>query len=136
RYAVVWRAMHNPRGTYQNLPGTHAQSAAQFTAPYGFCKEGEALDFIQDGRIELDGELPLNTFGGSLGTGRIHGHRGIIEGCLAGLGPRRFTPSRGRQRVVRRRQRPDRDRHDLYLRARALLTKRKPVNGPAGYRTG
>jgi hypothetical protein len=20
-YAVVWRAMHNPRGTYQNLPG-------------------------------------------------------------------------------------------------------------------
>ena len=22
---------------------------------YGFCKEGEALDFIQDGRIELDG---------------------------------------------------------------------------------
>ena len=29
RYAVVWRAMHNPRGTYQNLPGAHAQGAAQ-----------------------------------------------------------------------------------------------------------
>jgi hypothetical protein len=27
---------------------------------YGFCKEGEALDFIEDGLIELDGELPLN----------------------------------------------------------------------------
>src|SRR5213593_2331723 len=36
RYAVVWRAMHNPRGTYQNLPGTYAQGASQFTAPYGF----------------------------------------------------------------------------------------------------
>src|SRR6266508_6922025 len=29
-YAVVWRAMHNPRGTYQNLPGTYAQGPAQF----------------------------------------------------------------------------------------------------------
>ena len=27
---------------------------------YGFCKEGAALDFIQDGRMELDGDLPLN----------------------------------------------------------------------------
>jgi len=34
----------------------------------GFYKEGIALDFIQNGHIELDGELPLNTFGGSLGT--------------------------------------------------------------------
>jgi len=29
--------------------------------------------------MELDGELPLNTFGGSLGTGRIHGLWHIIE---------------------------------------------------------
>ena len=53
---------------------------------YGFCKEGEALDFIQDGRIELNGELPLNTFGGSLGTGRIHGLWHIIEGALQASG--------------------------------------------------
>ena len=53
---------------------------------YGFCAEGEALDFIQDGRIELDGELPLNTFGGSLGTGRIHGLWHIIEGALQASG--------------------------------------------------
>jgi acetyl-CoA acetyltransferase len=53
---------------------------------YGFCKEGEALDFIQDGRIELDGDLPLNTFGGSLGTGRIHGLWHIIEGALQASG--------------------------------------------------
>lgn len=53
---------------------------------YGFCKEGEALDFIQDGRIELDGELPLNTFGGSLSSGRIHGLQHIIEGVLQASG--------------------------------------------------
>ena len=33
KYAVVWRAMHNPKGTYQNLPGMQAHGAAQFTAP-------------------------------------------------------------------------------------------------------
>jgi acetyl-CoA acetyltransferase len=53
---------------------------------YGFCKEGEGLDFIQGGRIELDGELPLNTFGGSLSTGRIHGLWHIIEGVLQASG--------------------------------------------------
>ncbi|MBV9248440.1 MAG: hypothetical protein JO227_04230, partial [Acetobacteraceae bacterium] len=41
RYAVVWRAMHNPRGTYQNLPGAYAHGAAQFTAPYGFGGPGQ-----------------------------------------------------------------------------------------------
>src|SRR3989454_208651 len=43
RYAVVWRAMHNPRGTYQNLPGTYAQGAAQLTAPDGFGRPGPGL---------------------------------------------------------------------------------------------
>src|SRR5499426_2666798 len=42
-YAVVWRGMHNPRGTYQNLPGTYAQGAAQFTAPYGFGGPGQGM---------------------------------------------------------------------------------------------
>ena len=53
---------------------------------YGFCKEGEALDYIQDGRVELDGELPVNTFGGSLSAGRLHGGWHIIEGALQASG--------------------------------------------------
>lgn len=53
---------------------------------YGFCKEGEALDFIQNGRVELDGELPVNTFGGSLSAGRLHGGWHIIEGAVQASG--------------------------------------------------
>ena len=48
----------------------------------GFCGEGEAYMFIQDGRIALEGELPLNTFGGSLGEGRMHGMGHIVEAVM------------------------------------------------------
>jgi acetyl-CoA acetyltransferase len=47
---------------------------------FGFCGEGEAFAFIQDGRIAVDGELPLNTSGGALGMGRLHGTPQLIEG--------------------------------------------------------
>jgi len=63
-----------------------ARSALNGAQSCGFCKEAEALDFIRDGHIELYGELPLNTFGGSLGTGRIDGLWHIIEGALQASG--------------------------------------------------
>src|SRR5699024_6006934 len=44
---------------------------------YGFCGRGEAKDFIADGNLELDGRLPINTHGGQLGEGYIHGVNGI-----------------------------------------------------------
>ncbi|MFP1153607.1 lipid-transfer protein [Mycobacterium sherrisii] len=47
---------------------------------YGFCGIGEAKDFIADGNLELDGRLPINTHGGQLGEGYIHGVNGIAEG--------------------------------------------------------
>jgi len=46
---------------------------------FGFCKRGEAKDFIRDGRIEIGGELPINTNGGQLGEAYIHGMNGIAE---------------------------------------------------------
>lgn len=40
----------------------------------GFCALGEGGKFIEGGqRIALDGELPLNTFGGQIAGGRLHG---------------------------------------------------------------
>lgn len=46
----------------------------------GFCKPGEAKDFVADGAIEIGGRLPLNTHGGQLGEAYIHGMNGIAEG--------------------------------------------------------
>lgn len=46
----------------------------------GFCGRGEARHFIAGGAIELGGALPVNTHGGQLGEGYIHGMNGIAEG--------------------------------------------------------
>jgi acetyl-CoA acetyltransferase len=46
----------------------------------GFCDRGEGVDFCNGGnRIRLGGELPLNTSGGSLGEGHLHGMNHVIE---------------------------------------------------------
>jgi acetyl-CoA acetyltransferase len=47
---------------------------------FGFCKRGEAKDFIANGAIELGGRLPINTHGGQLGEAYLHGMNGIAEG--------------------------------------------------------
>ena len=40
---------------------------------FGFCAAGEGLAFVQDGRIELGGALPLNTNGGQLSHAQMNG---------------------------------------------------------------
>lgn len=45
----------------------------------GFCKRGESGPFVENGRIALGGELPLNTWGGQLSGGRLHGFGFVAE---------------------------------------------------------
>lgn len=49
----------------------------------GFCGKGEGGPFVEGGdRIALGGELPLNTSGGQLSSGRLHGFGFLHEGVL------------------------------------------------------
>ncbi|MFV8816718.1 thiolase family protein [Haliea sp. E17] len=61
----------------------------------GFCEIGEGGKFIEGGkRIALDGELPMNTFGGQIGAGRLHGFGFALESVvqLRGKGGERQIP--------------------------------------------
>jgi acetyl-CoA acetyltransferase len=49
----------------------------------GFCAVGEGGPFVEGGhRIAIDGELPLNTHGGQLSAGRLHGWGFVHEACV------------------------------------------------------
>lgn len=46
---------------------------------YGFCGKGEGGAFVENGRIEVGGQLPVNTHGGLLSQGHVGGITHITE---------------------------------------------------------
>lgn len=48
----------------------------------GFCASGEGGPFVEGGRrLAADGTLPVNTYGGQLSAGRLHGYWLLHEAC-------------------------------------------------------
>jgi acetyl-CoA acetyltransferase len=46
---------------------------------YGFCGKGEGKDFVKNGRIEIGGELPVNTAGGMLSQAFVFSANLVVE---------------------------------------------------------
>ena len=46
---------------------------------YGFCEKGEAGPFVESGAIALSGSIPVNTHGGFLSEGYVHGLNHVTE---------------------------------------------------------
>jgi acetyl-CoA acetyltransferase len=61
---------------YENFTGPVLMAIAEM----GFCQPGELNDFVADGGIQWpNGRLPINTSGGNLGEGYIHGFENVVE---------------------------------------------------------
>ncbi|GAA4548373.1 thiolase C-terminal domain-containing protein [Pseudonocardia xishanensis] len=55
-------------------------NAVSWLEALGFCGIGEAKDLVDGGKeIGLDGRIPLNTHGGQLSAGRLHGYGFLLE---------------------------------------------------------
>jgi acetyl-CoA acetyltransferase len=56
---------------------------AQWIEALGFCKHGEVGPFLENpAHYAPDGELPINTHGGQLSAGRLHGYGFLHEACV------------------------------------------------------
>ena len=62
----------------------------------GFCDRGEAGAFVASGATAIDGRLPVNTHGGLLSEGYLHGMNTVTEAVLQmqGRGGERQVPHR------------------------------------------
>ncbi len=67
------------------IDDTYAYKELQTLEALGFCGYGEAGNLLESGAFDLDGELPVNPSGGSLGVGHLLEATGLmraLEACL------------------------------------------------------
>lgn len=67
---------------FANLYDCFTYAALVTLEDYGFCKKGEGGAFVEGGRIELGGELPLNTGGGLLSQAHASGFLHVTESAI------------------------------------------------------
>lgn len=83
--ATMWaRTTLTPRDIdHAELYDGFSYLTVQWLDALGFCEHGAAGDLIGDGELfALDGRLPLNTSGGQLSGGRLHGMGLLHEACV------------------------------------------------------
>ena len=70
-----------------------------FVEGMGFCKPGEGFEYIQNGRIAINGEMPINTHGGNLSEGRLSGMGHWVEGTKQVQGRADDQPGDGARQI-------------------------------------
>jgi len=73
--------IRNPRMEIDlaEIDDTFAYKELQHMEALGLCREGEAGFLVEEGATELDGELPVNPSGGSLGVGHLLDASGLAR---------------------------------------------------------
>lgn len=85
RWSTIWdRTDFTPSDVdYASLYDGFSVFVLCFLEDFGLCEYGESGEWIADPtRFSLGGELPINTGGGQLSGGRLHGFGHLHEACV------------------------------------------------------
>jgi acetyl-CoA acetyltransferase len=88
----------------------HSSAVVHTLENYGFCGEGEAADFVAEGKIALGGSIPVNPHGGHLSGGYLVGwthHVELVRQLRGEAGPRQVPGARVAQFTTTGRIRED-----------------------------
>ena len=67
---------------------------------FGFAKQGEGVELVREGALDIDGRLPNNTHGGLLSEAYVHGMNNIAEGVRLVRGESCNQPAKNVEHVL------------------------------------